>query len=145
VSALDVSIQAQVLNTMRDLQRELGLTYVVISHDLSVIRYLSDTIGVMYLGALVEEGPASEVYGRPLHPYTRGLVDTIPVADPHVERTKQRQPVRGELPSAVDPPSGCRFRTRCPFAQEKCAEERPQLRVLGDPTHRVACHFPLES
>ena len=143
VSALDVSIQAQILNTMRALQRDLGLTYVVISHDLSVIRYLSDSIGVMYLGKLVEEGPAEDVYRHPLHPYTHGLIDTIPVADPVRERSKSRAPVRGELPSAIDPPSGCRFRTRCPLAQEICAAEEPPLRTLRT-GHRVACHFPLE-
>jgi peptide/nickel transport system ATP-binding protein len=144
VSALDVSIQAQILNTMRSLQRELGLTFVVISHDLSVIRYLSHRIGVMYLGKLVEDGPAGDVHHHPMHPYTHGLIETIPVADPVRERTKVRAVVRGELPSAVDPPSGCRFRTRCPLAQEICAELEPPLRTLR-PGHRVACHFPLET
>jgi peptide/nickel transport system ATP-binding protein len=144
VSALDVSIQAQILNQMRELQRELGLTYIVISHDLSVIRYLSDRIGVMYLGKLVEEGPSEDVATHPLHPYTHGLIETIPVADPVRERAKEKEPLRGELPSAVDPPSGCRFRTRCPLAQDVCAEVEPPLRVLR-PGHRVACHFPLEA
>jgi peptide/nickel transport system ATP-binding protein len=143
VSALDVSIQAQILNTMRDLQTGLDLTYVVISHDLSVIRYLADTIGVMYLGKLVEEGPARDVYAHPLHPYTHGLVETVPEADPERERAKERVPLRGELPSAADPPSGCRFRTRCPLAQDVCAEQEPPLAELR-PGHRVACHFPLE-
>jgi peptide/nickel transport system ATP-binding protein len=143
VSALDVSIQAQILNTMKALQTRLGLTYVLISHDLSVIRYLSDTIGVMYLGKLVEEGPSEDVYHHPLHPYTHGLIQAIPVADPARERSKNRTVVRGELPSAVDPPSGCRFRTRCPLAQDVCAEQEPPLRELR-PGHRVACHFPLE-
>jgi peptide/nickel transport system ATP-binding protein len=145
VSALDVSIQAQILNTMRGLQDDLGLTYVVISHDLSVIRYLSDRIGVMYLGKLVEEGPAGDVYAHPLHPYTHGLIETIPEADPRRERSKERVPLKGELPSAVDPPSGCRFRTRCPLAQDVCAAEEPPLRVLRHGEHKVACHFPLES
>ncbi|MGZ4493170.1 MAG: ABC transporter ATP-binding protein [Nocardioides sp.] len=145
VSALDVSIQAQILNTMRGLQDELGLTYVVISHDLSVIRYLSDRIGVMYLGKLVEEGPAADVYVHPLHPYTHALIETIPEANPRRERTKERVPLKGELPSAVDPPSGCRFRTRCPLAQDICAVEEPPLRVLRRGDHRVACHFPLET
>jgi peptide/nickel transport system ATP-binding protein len=143
VSALDVSIQAQILNLMRDLQREHGLTYLFISHDLSVVRYMSSVIGVMYLGKLVEVGPAADVYFRPVHPYTKGLIDTVPVADPSLEKAKQRQGVRGELPSAVAPPSGCRFRTRCPFAQELCAEQEPPLRPFTAFGHLAACHFPL--
>jgi peptide/nickel transport system ATP-binding protein len=142
VSALDVSIQAQVLNLMRELQRELGLTYLFVSHDLAVVRYLSNDIGVMYLGKLVEIGPANSVYLSPAHPYTKGLVDSAPVADPVAERAKVRTGVSGELPSAIHPPSGCRFRTRCPFAQERCAEEEPLLRSFG-PGHLAACHFPL--
>jgi peptide/nickel transport system ATP-binding protein len=142
VSALDVSIQAQVLNLMRDLQREMGLTYMFISHDLAVVRYLSNHIGVMYLGKLVEVGPADEVYLTPAHPYTQGLINSAPVADPHAEQAKAQSGVRGELPSALNPPSGCRFRTRCPFAQERCAEEEPLLRSFG-PGHLAACHFPL--
>jgi peptide/nickel transport system ATP-binding protein len=171
VSALDVSIQAQILNLMRDLQREHGLTYLFISHDLSVVRYMADTIGVMYLGKLVETGPAAAVYSAPVHPYTKGLIETV-----------QHRGVTGELPSARTPPSGCRFRTRCPRAQELCAVEEPPLRtfsgapvtgapvtgapVTGAPVtgatangapvngatanssaahgaHRAACHFPL--
>jgi peptide/nickel transport system ATP-binding protein len=143
VSALDVSIQAQILNLMRDLQKEHDLTYVFISHDLSVVRYLSTTIGVMYLGKLVETGPADDVYWRPVHPYTKGLIDTVPVADPEVEQAKTSQGVAGELPSAIDPPSGCRFRTRCPLAQEICAEVEPELRDFSTGGHRAACHFPL--
>jgi peptide/nickel transport system ATP-binding protein len=143
VSALDVSIQAQILNLMKDLQREHGLTYLFISHDLSVINYMADTIGVMYLGKLVEVGPASDVYHRPVHPYTKGLIDTVPVADPLLERAKEHQGVRGELPSAVAPPSGCRFRTRCPFAQEICAVEEPPLRPFTASGQHAACHFPL--
>jgi len=143
VSALDVSIQAQILNLMKDLQRSHGLTYVFISHDLSVVRYMADTIGVMYLGKLVEVGPASSVYSAPVHPYTKGLIDTVPVADPSLERSKTREGVRGELPSAVAPPSGCRFRTRCPFAQDLCSLEEPPLRPFTASGHRAACHFPL--
>jgi peptide/nickel transport system ATP-binding protein len=143
VSALDVSIQAQILNLMQDLQREHDLTYLFISHDLSVVRYMSDTIGVMYLGKLVEIGPADEVYLTPVHPYTKGLIDTVPVADPTAERAKEHEGVRGELPSAIAPPSGCRFRTRCPYAQELCAAEEPPLRPFSTSGHRAACHFPL--
>jgi peptide/nickel transport system ATP-binding protein len=143
VSALDVSIQAQILNLMRDLQREHELTYLFISHDLSVVRYVSDSIGVMYLGKLVETGPANDVYLRPVHPYTKGLIDTIPVAEPEAERAKEREGVKGELPSAIDPPSGCRFRTRCPFAQDICAAEEPPLRPFTAAGHMAACHFPL--
>ena len=144
VSALDVSIQAQVLNLMSGLQHELGLTYLFISHDLAVVRYLSDHIGVMYLGKLVEVGPAEEVYLRPAHPYTKGLIDSAPVADPVAEEAKVRAGVTGELPSAISPPSGCRFRTRCPLAQEICAEVEPPLRPFSEQRHMAACHFPLE-
>jgi peptide/nickel transport system ATP-binding protein len=144
VSALDVSIQAQVLNMMKQLQRDLGLTYLFISHDLGVVRYLSDTIGVMYLGKLVEVGPAEEVYLRPAHPYTRGLLDSAPVADPEQEKAKVTAGVRGELPSAIHPPSGCRFRTRCPLAQEICANVEPPLVPFAGQGHMAACHFPLQ-
>jgi len=144
VSALDVSIQAQVLNMMSGLQRDLGLTYLFISHDLAVVRYLSDHIGVMYLGKLVEVGPAEEVYLQPAHPYTRGLIDSAPTADPVAETAKVRAGVTGELPSAISPPSGCRFRTRCPRAQEICAEVEPPLRPFSAKLHMAACHFPLE-
>src|SRR5689334_2925729 len=130
------------LNLMTELQRELGLTYLFISHDLSVVRYLSNNIGVMYLGKLVEVGPANDVYFGPVHPYTRGLIDPIPVADPVAEKAKVAKGVAGELPSALDPPSGCRFRTRCPRAQDVCAAEEPPLRPFGD-GHLAACHFPL--
>jgi peptide/nickel transport system ATP-binding protein len=143
VSALDVSIQAQILNLMLDLQRDHGLTYMFISHDLSVVRYMADVIGVMYLGKLVEVGPADSVCSAPVHPYTRGLIDTVPVADPALERAKENQGVRGELPSAVAPPSGCRFRTRCPRAADLCAEQEPPLRPFTANGHLAACHFPL--
>ena len=142
VSALDVSIQAQILNLMRSLQASHHLAYIVISHDLAVVKYIADTIGVMYLGKLVEIGPAESLYARPAHPYTRGLIDAIPIPDPAAGRGSAA--VRGELPSAVDPPSGCRFRTRCPFTQDRCAEEEPALRLFGE-GHRAACHFPLQT
>ncbi|MEZ0108896.1 peptide/nickel transport system ATP-binding protein [Catenulispora sp. EB89] len=143
VSALDVSIQSQVLNLMKDVQAEHGLSYLFISHDLSVVRYVSDRIGVMYLGKLVELGPAESVYSRPIHHYTRGLLDTIPVADPEVEKAKASSGIVGELPSAINPPSGCRFRTRCPAAQEICGQVEPPLVPYGTEGHQAACHFPL--
>jgi peptide/nickel transport system ATP-binding protein len=145
VSALDVSIQAQILNMMRDLQRELGLTYLFISHDLAVVRYLSSQIGVMYLGKLVEIGAADEVYLRPAHPYTKGLLDSAPVADPEAEHAKVKEGITGELPSAIHPPSGCRFRTRCPLAEDLCAEVEPPLRPFPGTGHLAACHFPLQN
>jgi oligopeptide/dipeptide ABC transporter ATP-binding protein len=145
VSALDVSIRSQILNLMKRLQGTHGLTYVVISHDLSVVKYLADRIGVMYLGKLVEIGTGSDIYDRPAHPYTSGLLDAIPVPNPEVAREKERKvAVRGELPSPLNPPSGCRFRTRCPRAQDKCAEVVPELRPFG-PEHLAACHFPLQT
>jgi oligopeptide/dipeptide ABC transporter ATP-binding protein len=143
VSALDVSIRSQVLNLMKRLQAEHNLTYIVISHDLAVVKYLSDRIGVMYLGKLVETGSGDDIYNRPAHPYTAGLVATIPIPDPNIERSKRAAAVRGELPSPINPPSGCRFRTRCPRAQQKCADEVPVLRPFG-PGHEAACHFPLQ-
>jgi peptide/nickel transport system ATP-binding protein len=145
VSALDVSIQAQILNMMSDLQRQLGLTYLFISHDLAVVRYVSSQIGVMYLGKLVEIGPADEVYLRPAHPYTKGLLDSAPVADPEAEQAKVKAGISGELPSAIHPPSGCRFRTRCPLAEDLCAEVEPPLRPFPGPGHMAACHFPLRN
>jgi oligopeptide/dipeptide ABC transporter ATP-binding protein len=143
VSALDVSIQAQILNLLKDLQERHGLTYLFISHDLAVVKYMADRIGVMYLGKLVEMGPARDIYERAAHPYTKALIDTIPVADPGSGGKRGRH-IRGELPSSLDPPSGCRFRTRCPFAQAICAEEEPPLRPFGE-GHVAACHFPLQS
>jgi oligopeptide/dipeptide ABC transporter ATP-binding protein len=144
VSALDVSIQAQILNLMKDLQERRGLTFVMISHDLAVVRYMSDSIGVMYLGKLVELGPAAQVYEHPAHPYTQGLLDAVPVPDIAGWRAKQELRVRGELPSAVNPPSGCRFRTRCPRAQDVCAEVEPPMTEFGN-GHTAACHFPLQT
>jgi peptide/nickel transport system ATP-binding protein len=143
VSALDVSIQAQILNLLKELQERHGLTYLFISHDLAVVKYMADRIGVMYLGKLVEVGPARDIYERAAHPYTKALIDTIPMADPTAGSTRDRH-IRGELPSSVDPPSGCRFRTRCPFAQELCAQEEPPLRPFGE-GHFAACHFPLQT
>ncbi|MEV6367836.1 ABC transporter ATP-binding protein [Micromonospora musae] len=139
VSALDVSIQAQVLNLMRDLQRELGLAYVFISHDLSVVDYMADRIGVMYLGKLVEVGPAREVVRAARHPYTQALIDAVPSITPSATAARDGVTIQGELPSALNPPTGCRFRTRCPLAQEICETEPP---LAGD-RHQVACHFPL--
>ena len=144
VSALDVSIRAQVLNLMKRLQALHGLTFVVISHDLAVVKYMADQIGVMYLGKLVEMGSADDIYERAAHPYTAGLIATIPVPEPEREKAKTEVGIRGELPSSINPPSGCRFRTRCPFAQELCAEQEPELRSFG-PGHVAACHFPLQT
>jgi len=143
VSALDVSIRSQILNLMRRLQVERGTASIVISHDLAVVRYLSDRIGVMYLGKLVELGSSDDVYHHPAHPYTEALIEAIPVPDPTVEKRKGGVAIRGDLPSPRNPPSGCRFRTRCPRAQELCAEVEPPLRPFG-PGHVAACHFPLQ-
>jgi oligopeptide/dipeptide ABC transporter ATP-binding protein len=144
VSALDVSIRAQVLNLMKQLQEAHDLTYVVISHDLAVVKYMADRIGVMYLGKLVEMGSDDDIYRRAAHPYTAALIATIPVPDPSVERRKREPAIEGELPSSANPPSGCRFRTRCRYAQDVCAEVEPPLRSFG-PDHVAACHFPLQS
>jgi peptide/nickel transport system ATP-binding protein len=147
VSALDVSIQSQVLNLMKRLQAERDLTYIIISHDLSVVRYMADRIGIMYLGKLVEIGPASETYGHPAHPYTAALLEAIPEPNPVTERARAKGQVAisGDLPSAAHPPSGCRFRTRCPRAQAICAEIEPILRPFNVAGHQAACHFPLQT
>ena len=143
VSALDVSIRSQILNLMKRLQANHGLTYVFISHDLSVVRYIADRIGVMYLGKLVEIGTGDDVYARPAHPYTAGLLSSVPVPNPTLQRARTAIPMIGELPSPLHPPSGCPFRTRCPRAQALCAEEEPALGPFGG-QHYAACHFPLQ-
>jgi oligopeptide/dipeptide ABC transporter ATP-binding protein len=143
VSALDVSIRAQVLNLMKRLQADHDLTYVVISHDMAVVKYMASRIGVMYLGKLVEVGSGDDIYQRAAHPYTAGLIATIPVPEPHIARARRGAGIVGELPSPINPPSGCRFRTRCPLAQEVCSVEEPPMRSFG-PGHAAACHFPLQ-
>ncbi|WP_156726223.1 ABC transporter ATP-binding protein [Streptomyces apocyni] len=144
VSALDVSIQAQVVNLLEELQEELGLTYVVIAHDLAVVRHISDVIGVMYLGSLVEEAPSDALYAEPKHPYTRALMSAVPIPDPSVEDDRERILLQGDLPSPSSPPTGCRFHTRCPWKQDTlCDTERPVLTDLGD-GHKVACHYAAE-
>ena len=141
VSALDVSIQAQVINLLEELQERLGLTYLVIAHDLAVVRHISDTIGVMYLGTLVEQAPSQTLYDEPLHPYTIALMSAIPIPDPEVEDSRRRILLVGDLPSPANPPAGCRFHTRCPFRQPtRCDDERPALRAVR-PGHLVACHY----
>ena len=138
VSALDVSIQAQVLNLLRDLQREFGLTYLFIAHNLAVVAHISDRIGVMYLGKMAEIGPTEQITTEPKHPYTKALLSSVPVPQRHLRR--ERIILRGEVPSPINPPSGCRFHPRCPIATERCAVEEPELRVVG-PGQLAACHY----
>jgi peptide/nickel transport system ATP-binding protein len=146
VSALDVSVRSQVLNLMKRVQKSYGLTYLIISHDLSVVRYMADRLGVMYLGKIVETGNSDDIYAHAAHPYTAGLLEAIPLPDPEMAKAAVRDgsPIKGELPSPVNPPSGCRFRTRCPYAQDICAEQEPPLRSFGG-EHMAACHFPLQT
>ncbi len=142
VSALDVSIQGQIVNLMADLQRELELTYLFVAHDLGVIRQVSDRIAVMYLGKIVEIGPAELVYSKPIHPYTASLLAAVPIPDPRTNAQRERRPLEGDVPSPSDPPSGCRFHTRCPYATEVCEQQEPALIDYGQ-GHFAACHHPL--
>ena len=139
ISALDVSIQAQVVNMLMKFQRELGLTYLFIAHDLSMVRHIADETAVMYLGTMVEYGPTGEVYGHPAHPYTKGLLSAVPVADPDYEKTHRRIPMEGEVPSPINPKPGCRFCGRCPWADGQCRTQTPALKDLGG-GHFAACH-----
>lgn len=140
ISALDVSIQSQVVNMLEDMQEELGLTYLFIAHDLSVVRHISNRIGVMYLGCVVELSTSYELNKNPIHPYTKTLISAVPVPDPQLSRSRQRIVLEGDIPSPMNPPSGCRFHTRCPMAKPQCKESMPQLREVAE-GHWVACHL----
>ncbi|MGF7057399.1 ABC transporter ATP-binding protein [Brassicibacter mesophilus] len=140
ISALDVSIQAQVVNMLEDLQKDLGLTYLFVAHDLSMVKHISDRIGVMYLGKMVEIASSHELYESPIHPYTQALLSAIPIPDPDITAKRQTVVLEGDVPSPINPPSGCRFRTRCKYAMDICKEEEPQLANIGT-EHFVACHI----
>ncbi len=144
VSALDVSIQAEVVRLLGELRERLGLSYIFIAHDLAVVRQIADRVAVMYLGKIVEIGAADTVYDTPQHPYTQALLSAVPIPDPTVQLARRRIVLTGELPSPIDPPSGCRFRSRCWRAEQRCADEEPVLTAAADgvPDHQVACHFP---
>lgn len=139
ISALDVSIQAQIVNLLDELQRKKGLTYLFIAHDLSMVKYISDRVMVMYLGKIMEITEADRLYEQPAHPYTNALLSAIPIPDPKVELTKKRIKMEGEIPSPLNPPSGCRFANRCPYVEERCRKEEPELRLIA-PNHYAACH-----
>ncbi|MDN5305017.1 MAG: oligopeptide transport system ATP-binding protein [Fusobacteriaceae bacterium] len=143
ISALDVSIQAQVTNLLRELQKERGLTYIFIAHDLSMVKYISDRVAVMYLGDMVELTESNKLYEKPLHPYTEALLSAVPIADPEVEATKNRIKLEGDLPSPINPPKGCKFSTRCKYVKDKCKQERPVMREI-EPGHFASCHFSEE-
>ena len=145
VSALDVSIRAQVINLLDDLQDELGLTYIVIAHDLGVVRHVSDRIAVMYLGKIVEISPAEELYQRPVHPYTEALLSAVPIPDPDLSASTQHIVLEGDVPSPISPPTGCRFHPRCRYATEICTTDEPPLVQHGSPGHVAACHHPLNA
>ena len=140
ISALDVSIQAQVINLLKDYQEEKGISYLFIAHDLSMVRYVSDEVGVMYLGQLVELAEADEIYRHPLHPYTKGLLGSIPVANPKLARKKVKSSIEGDIPSPINPPLGCRFHTRCPYAKPECSRVMPEMKDMGG-GHKIACHL----
>ena len=139
ISALDVSIQAQIINLLERIQRERGISYLFIAHDLGAVKHISNRIGAMYLGSLVEIGSSDDLYHHPLHPYTQALLASIPIPDPKRMRERKKEEINGEIPSPLDIPSGCPFRTRCPYATERCAQEKPQLRQVGN--SKVACHL----